>query len=134
MREGKAHPVGYPHNNPPVSTENYEQKGDLLIRDLWQIGTDSIPNICVMNNYYLSHRNKLPEKCLQTSEKERRRIIWSLDSSNVVTSPTSLFLWAVSSAWRRRLQLNLQPAASQINGSIPTRGRVATLRVGWPSS
>ena len=41
-----------------------EHKGDLLIRDLWQQGTDSVHNMRVVNNDALSYVRKTPEKCL----------------------------------------------------------------------
>ena len=42
---------------PPEVTE---QKGDLLIRDPWQQGTDSVHDMCVVNTDALAHRTKDP--------------------------------------------------------------------------
>ena len=39
-----------------------EQKGNLLIRDLWQNETDSVNNICVVNTDAKSNMSKDPEK------------------------------------------------------------------------
>ena len=47
---------------PPKVTE---QKRDLLIRDLWQNGTDIVHNMRVVNTDAKSHMAKAPEKCLQ---------------------------------------------------------------------
>ena len=44
---------------PPEVTE---QKGNLLIRDLWQQRTDSFHNMRVVNTDALMHRKKDPEK------------------------------------------------------------------------
>ena len=51
--------------------ENSEQNGDLLIRDLWKRGTESIHDMHVVNTGALSHRKKLPEKYLQMSERDK---------------------------------------------------------------
>ena len=42
VQEGKSQPSVSPNNNLPETTENLNRKGDLLIREIWQIGTDSI--------------------------------------------------------------------------------------------
>ena len=47
---------------PPEATE---QKGDLLIRDLWQNGTNSVHNMRAVNTDAKTHVMKPPEKCLQ---------------------------------------------------------------------
>ena len=60
VQEVKAHPKGSPHNNLLVATETSEKKLDFLIRYLWQIGTDSIHDMRVMNTDAFSHRNKSP--------------------------------------------------------------------------
>ena len=44
---------------PPKVTE---QKGDLLIRDLWKQGTDSVNNMRVVNTDALTHKKRDPEK------------------------------------------------------------------------
>ena len=51
---------------PPNFTE---QKGDLLIRDLWQNRTGSVHNMRVANTDAKSHSAKTPEKCLQEAER-----------------------------------------------------------------
>ena len=70
MWEGKAHPprsIGA--ENLPYHQDEKEQKGDLLIRNLWHKYTNSIHNISVANNATLSYQNKSPEKCLIAAEK-----------------------------------------------------------------
>ena len=42
--------------------EKGEKKGDLLIRDLWTQGTDSIHNMCVVNTDAVSYQSTTPEK------------------------------------------------------------------------
>ena len=55
---------------PPEVTE----KGDLLIHDLWQNGTDSVHAMRVVNTDAKSHNAKTPEKCLQEAERWKKRI------------------------------------------------------------
>ena len=43
--------------------EVMDQKGDLLIHDLWQNGTDSVHDMSVVNTDAKSHIAKAPEKC-----------------------------------------------------------------------
>ena len=47
---------------PPEVTE---QKGDLLIHDYWQQGTDSVHAMQVVNTEVQYHRTKDPDRCLQ---------------------------------------------------------------------
>ena len=67
MKRPKAKPDGTSASTdqdgvpPPEATE---QKGDLLIRDLWQNGTDSVHNMSVMKTDAKTHAMKLPEKCM----------------------------------------------------------------------
>ena len=51
-----------------------ERKGDLLIRDLWQQGTDSVHDICVVNTDALSIARKTPEKCLHEAERGKKKM------------------------------------------------------------
>ena len=54
--------------------EATEQKGDLLIRDLWQNGTNSVHDMHVVNTYAKTHSGKTPERCLQEAEREKKRM------------------------------------------------------------
>ena len=56
---------------PPEATE---QKGDLLIHDLWQNGTESVHDMRVVNTYDKTHYVKTPEKCLQEAERGDNRL------------------------------------------------------------
>ena len=47
-----------------AAPEVTEQKGDLLIRDLWQQGTDSVHDMHVVNTDSLTYQLKKPEKFL----------------------------------------------------------------------
>ena len=71
----KAQPAGpggstAPGTSPPGDSE---QKGDLLIRDLWKNGTDSIHDMRVVNTDVVSYQYKTPEKFLETSECEKKK-------------------------------------------------------------
>ena len=61
-----------PADTPPL--EATEQKGDLLICDLWQNGTDSVHEMHVVNTDAKSHSEKTPEKCLQEVERAKKKI------------------------------------------------------------
>ena len=51
-----------------------EQKGDLLIRDLWNNGTNSFHNMRFVNTDAKSHSGKTPKKCLQEAERAKKRM------------------------------------------------------------
>ena len=69
IQEVKAQPTVSHRNNTQKTKYNLEKKGDLLVRDLCQRGTDSIHGMHVVNNDALSCQIKSPKKCLQTAEK-----------------------------------------------------------------
>ena len=54
--------------------ETIEHKINLLIRDLWKNGTDSVHNIRVVNTDAKSHSEKTPEKCLHEVERENNKM------------------------------------------------------------
>ena len=54
--------------------EGTEQKGDLLIRNLWQQGTDSVHNMLVVNTDTPTHKKKDPEKCFHEAERGGKKI------------------------------------------------------------
>ena len=49
-----------------------EEKGGLLIQDIWTQGTDSIHDMCAGNTDAVSYQSKTPEKCLETAEREKK--------------------------------------------------------------
>ena len=67
-----------------------EQKGDLLICDLWQNGTNSVHEMRVVNTDDISHLAKIPEKSRQEVERSNKRYTWRPASSNVNTFFPSL--------------------------------------------
>ena len=77
MKRTKATPAGAGGNSnnsvvqPPEVTE---QKGDLLIRDLWQQGTDGDNDMRVVNTDALMHRTKDPKRCLHEAERGGKRM------------------------------------------------------------
>ena len=76
MEKRKATPAGAGGNTnhtvvqPPEVTE---QKGDLLISELWQQGTDSVHDMRVVNTDSPMHRTKDPKRCLHEAEREKKR-------------------------------------------------------------
>ena len=56
---------------PPEATE---QKGDLLIRDLWNNWTYSVHDMRVVNTDAKTHSVKTPEKCLQGVGRGKKRV------------------------------------------------------------
>ena len=57
---------------PPL--ESTEQKGGLLIRDLWQNGTESFHDMHVVNTYAKSHSMNTLEHFLQEAEREKKKV------------------------------------------------------------
>ena len=57
-----------------TAPEVTEQKVDLVIRDLWQQGTDSVHNMRVVNTDALSYILKKPEKCLREAERGKNKM------------------------------------------------------------
>ena len=78
MSRTKPMPAGSTKTNPtretPAAPEITEQKGGLLIRYLWQQGTDSVHNLRVVNTDALSYLKKAPEKCLHEAEKVKKKM------------------------------------------------------------
>ena len=92
MSRMKPKPAGSNIKNPIGETtaapEVTEQKGDVLIRDLWQQGTDSVHNMRVMNTDALSYVKKTPEKCLHKAEKGKNcRRCWRQASRYIFFFP-----------------------------------------------
>ena len=77
VKRMKAAPAGASGNStqsvaqPPEVTE---QKGELLIWDLWQQGTDIVHNMHVVNTDTLTHRKKDPEKCLHEAKQKKKKM------------------------------------------------------------
>ena len=77
VRRTKATPAGAGGNtghavvHPPEVTE---QKVNLLIRDLWQQGTDSVHDMEFVNTDTLTHRTKDPARSLHKAEKGKKRM------------------------------------------------------------
>ena len=65
MHGGKSKLKGSP------SKDKVGVKGGLFIRDLWTQNTDSIHDMRVLNTDSTSYRSQKPEKCLETTEKEK---------------------------------------------------------------
>ena len=59
------------HDNAPPK-DYTEQKGDLLICDIWKNRTDSVHGMRVMNTDAKSHLAKPREKCLQEKERAKK--------------------------------------------------------------
>ena len=77
VKRPKANPDRYKTTKSTAATpplEDTEQRGDLLIHDLWQNRTDSVHNMRVVNTDAKSHSAKTPEKCLQEAEREKKKI------------------------------------------------------------
>ena len=76
VKRTKAKPYGssdttHPDDTPPEATE---QKGDLLHRDLWQNGTDSVHDMRVVNTDAKSYWEKSPKKFLEEAEKSKKKM------------------------------------------------------------
>ena len=54
--------------------EATEEKGDLLIRNLWKNVTDSIHNMRVVNTDAKFHLEETPKKCLQEADRMKKKM------------------------------------------------------------
>ena len=91
VRRTKPTPAGSTKPNPtretPAAPEVTEQKGNLLIRYLWQHGTDSFHDMHFVNTDALSYLEKSPEKRLHKAEKGKKKMYLEACLRNVGTSP-----------------------------------------------
>ena len=78
MSRTKPNPAGSKITSPPdaatAAPEVTEQKSDLLIRDLWQQGTDSVHDMRVVNTDALLYVHRSPEKCVQEAERGKKEM------------------------------------------------------------
>ena len=76
LKRTKAKPAGLSDTTDPDDTppEAMEKKGDLLLQDLWQNGTDSVLGMRVVNTGAKSYWEKSPEKCLEEAEKSKKKM------------------------------------------------------------
>ena len=59
-------------NNSLLEPEDYEQKGDILIRYLFQKRKETSHDMCVRNTGASSYPNRTLAKCLQVVAKENK--------------------------------------------------------------
>ena len=57
----------------PLSKDDGELKGDILIKYLWTQGTDSIHYMRVVNNYVATYQSQKPKKFLETADKYKKK-------------------------------------------------------------
>ena len=53
--------------------EEKDEKGDLLIQDIWTQGMDSIHGMCAVNTDANSYQSKTQEKCLETTKRKNNK-------------------------------------------------------------
>ena len=74
MQRTKKQPARYTHLTSTKKSEATEKKDNLLIRYLWQNGTESFHNMRVVNTDAKYHLAKTPEKCLQEAERAKKKM------------------------------------------------------------
>ena len=77
VRRTKPTPAGSTKTNPsetPEAPEVTDQKGDLLIPDLCQQGTNSVHDMRVVNTDALTYQSKAPEKFLYEAKKGKKKM------------------------------------------------------------
>ena len=76
VKRTKSQPAGTRDSTVPGDTqpEATEQKGDLLIRDLWANGTDSVHNMRVVNTDAKYYWERSPERCLEEAERGKKKM------------------------------------------------------------
>jgi hypothetical protein len=79
-----------------------EERGDVLIRGLWQQGTDAIIDVRITDLDAKSNISRAPMKVLAAHEREKKRSTWSLVLNNVVTSLRLLSLQTASLERKQR--------------------------------
>ena len=83
--------------------EATEQKGELLILDLWQNGTVRVHDMRVIKTDAKSHLEKQPEKCLQKEERAKK-LMYLQVCLQQRRHFTPLLPWLTDCwVWRRRL-------------------------------
>ena len=55
------------------SPEEGEEKGGILIQNLWTQGTESIHDIRVMSTDAVSYQSKTTKKCIETAKRENKK-------------------------------------------------------------
>ena len=90
-------------NNPPQVSEDLENKGCLIIRDLCHNSADRIHHMRAVNNGESSYIHGTPEKCLQMVEKEKEEIIWMQTYINNIIYRLLTVQFMASWGWRPRL-------------------------------
>ena len=74
MKRPTAKPARSKSKSSTPQLEATEHKGDLLIRDLWHNGTDSVHDMRIMNTDDNSYLAKITEKCLQEAEQAKKKM------------------------------------------------------------
>ena len=74
MKRPTAKPARSKSKSSTPQLEATEHKGDLLIRDLWHNGTDSVHDMRIMNTDDNSYLAKIPEKCLQEAQQAKKKM------------------------------------------------------------
>ena len=117
-----------------AAPEVTEQKADLLIRDLWQQGTDSVHDMHVVNTDALSYVRKSPEKCLHEAERGKKKMY--LEACLQKRQYFSPFVALVDGLLGVEATATLKRIASRLatKWRHPTQRSVDTSRVGLPSS
>ena len=99
--------------------EESEKKGELVIWDLWQKGTDSIYVMCVMNNYASYYPHMTPEKRLKVADKEKKKIIWRSSSRNVeISNPLSALLTSSGDGSRGNTEIDCELPCIKVEATL----------------
>ena len=61
------------NNNPNNSNSNNSNRADIMIRGLWETGTDALIDVQLVNVDAKSHRNRDAESVLKTAERSKKR-------------------------------------------------------------
>ena len=123
MSRTKPKPASSKLTTPPDATtaapEVTEQKGFLLIRDLWQQGTDSVHDMHIVNTDALSYVRRSPEKCLQKAERVKKKMY--LEACLQKRRNFSYFVTSVGGLLRLEATATLKRIASRLQTHLTTR-------------
>ena len=126
-----------PNNEPSTDEISRDLRGDLLIYDLWQIGTTGIVDVRVTDTDAASYKKREPMKVLTSAEKEKKRkyLKRCLDNrrhfSPFVVSPDGLIGKEASMLLKRiayKWSAKLDRPYSVISGVVNARMSIAIIR------
>ena len=112
--------------------EDSGKNGNLMIRELFHKGNDSIHDIRVVDTGTSSYEHRNTGKSLLGKYRIKKKIIWKPDCIINVTFTFSYSRWMTFLGTKKMPHWSTRRAVSQQSGDIPTLGRVVISISVWP--